>query len=203
MQTRLRHGIVATTVIALTLAAFFAQSIYGPGRALACSCIQPMPTLEQVAADPGTVVVAGTIGPQAAERTPVQVDSWFLGANPQPLIWLSFGKELMTSCDPVVTEGERRLLVLSRHDENLYGVNPCVAESGVIGTEAGDAALAAANRLWGEGAALPTPEPTPPPQIVDTPGLDTARLYIVGAVGAGVLVFAAVILLALLRRRST
>lgn len=199
MKTRLGSGWVVAAALALTFAAVFVQALAGPGRALACSCVMPMPTIAEAATQPGTVVVAGIIGPQQPEQTPLQVDTWFFGGAPQPVIWMSFGSRMMTSCDPFVEVGERRLMVLFRQDGGLFSYNPCV-QSGVIGTPEGDAALATAQELFG-GEPIATPVPTPPPQIGDTPGLDAARLYVIGAVGAGVLLLAAVVLIAMLRRR--
>lgn len=201
MNSSVRHGWILGAALVMTFAAVFMQSLAAPGRALACSCVMPMPTIADMATEPGTVVVAGSIGPQQPERTPVEVDTWFHGGAPAPVIWLSFGSQMTTSCDPSVNVGERRLLVLSRVDEQLYSYNPCV-QAGVIGTPDGDAALAAAEQLFG-GQLMPTPEPTEPPNIGETPGLDAARLYVVGAIGAAVLLLAGVVLFAMLRRRRT
>jgi hypothetical protein len=185
--------------MAFTFAAVFLQALAGPLPARACSCVMPMPTIGEAATQPGTVVLAGVIGPQQPDRTPVQVDTWFSGPGVQEIVWMSFGSQMTTSCDPVVNVGERRLLVLSRQDEQLYSYNPCV-QAGVIGTPEGDAALAEAQELFG-GQPIATPAPTPPPQIGDTPGLDAARVYVIGAVGVGVLLLVGVLLFATLRRR--
>lgn len=195
-------GLVVGAAIALTFMAVFVQALAGPGRALACSCMEPMPTLADVAQEPNTVVIAGTIGPQQPERTPVEVDTWFHGPGPTNIVWLSFGTQMMTSCDPVVTAGERRLMVLHRDPQGVFTVNPCVT-SGVIGTDAGDAALAEANALF--AAATPPPvEPTEPPPVVAPPPteVDAARIYVVGAIVAALLVFAVVGFVALRRRPS-
>ena len=85
----------------------------------------------------------------------------------------------------------------------MYSVNPCV-ESGLIGTEQGDAALATAAELFGQGQPPPVVEPTDPPPVVqpEPAGIDAARWYIVAVIGAAVLLFAIVGFVALRRRPS-
>jgi hypothetical protein len=199
MESRVLRGWAFAAALAVTLGALMLQALAGPLPARACSCVMPMPSLEEAASQPGAIVVAGVIGPQQPDRTPVQVDTWFSGPAPQELVWMSFGSQMATSCDPSVSVGERRLLVLTRQDEQLFAYNPCV-QAGVIGTPEGDAALEQAQALFG-GQPIATPTPTPPPRIGDTPGMDAARLYVVGAVGIGVLLLVGVVLFATLRRR--
>ena len=113
---------------------------------------------------------------------------------------LNFGNQMVSSCDPSMTPGERRLMVLHRQEDGTFSYSPCVA-TGVIGTEEGDAALAEATELFA-GEAPPTPEPTPPPQA-PTPEpepADTSWLFIGGALGAAVLVFGGVAFLSLRRK---
>jgi hypothetical protein len=199
---RARRGMVVGAATALTFAAAFFQALAGPLPAFACSCMAPLPTIAEVAQDPNTVVIAGVIGQQLPDRTPVAVDTWFWGPAPTDVVWLSFGNGQMTSCDPFVTVGERRLLVLSRSDANLFSVNPCVA-SGVIGEPGGDEALAEAQTLFG-GSAPPTPAPTEPPAVpAPTPAaLDPTWLYVAAVIGGAGLIFAVMALLAVRRRPS-
>lgn len=194
------RGSVLAAALALTFMAVFVQALAGPGRALACSCMTPMPTIEEVAREPNTVVLAGVVGPQQPDRTPISVDTWFWGPGPTDVVWLGFGSQMLSSCDPFVTVGERRLMVLYRDETGSFSVNPCV-ESGVIGTEAGDAAMSSAMELFG-GVAPPTEEPTEPPDNSPpaTPAADTGWLYVAAIVGGGGLVLALVVLLALRRR---
>jgi hypothetical protein len=197
-----RRGMVVAAATALTFVAVFVQALAGPLPAFACSCMAPMPTIAEVAQDPGTVIVAGVVQQQFPERTAVVVDTWFVGAQPVDTVWLGFGSQMMSSCDPFVTMGERRLLVMSRQAADLFTVNPCV-QSGVIGTPAGDEALAAAVELFG-GSTPPTPAPTEPPESPPPAptGLDPSWLYVAAVVGGAGLIFVVVTLLAI-RRRPT
>jgi hypothetical protein len=195
-----RPSFVLATATVLTFVAVFAQALAGPLPALACSCITPMPTMAEVAREPGTVVLAGVVGRQLPDRTPVAVDTWFFGGEATDVVWLSFGSGGMTSCDPVVTAGERRLLVLYRQDTGMYSVNPCV-ESGVIGTPSGDEALATAQELFG-GAPPPTPAPTDPPAVPPSQptAIDPSWLYVGAIVGGALLFFGLIALIAIKRR---
>ena len=196
-----RRGFVVAAAAALTFLAITAQALYDPRPAFACSCITPLPSLAQVASEPNTVIVAGTVAQQFPERTSVTIDTWFWGAAPVDTAWLSFGSQMTTSCDPFVTVGERRLLVMSRQEADLFSVNPCV-QSGVIGTPDGDAALAAAEALF-EEVAPPTPSPTAPPESPPPATIDPGWLYVGGVVGGATLLLLAIALIAIRRRPTT
>ncbi|HVM29357.1 MAG TPA: hypothetical protein VM305_01110 [Candidatus Limnocylindrales bacterium] len=197
----------------LALGAVLAQSFVAPLPGLACSCVAPLPSLAEVAREENTVIVVGTIGQQLPDRTPVAVDTWFHGPGATDVVWLGFGSQSMSSCDPFVSPGERRLLVLFRQEQGgTHGYNPCVA-SGVIGTEAGDEALAQAVELF--GAAPTPPEPPEPPEATEppeptqpplsprpTPGDPGAGwLFVAGTLAATALIFAVVAIAGLRRRR--
>ncbi|HWH36945.1 MAG TPA: hypothetical protein VNT28_04135 [Candidatus Limnocylindrales bacterium] len=196
----MRRPVVLAVGVMLALAAAFAQALAGPLPARACSCIDPLPSLARVASEPNVTVIVGTIGQQQPERTPVGVEGWFTGPGVTDVVWLNFGSQAMTSCDPFVTAGEKRLMVLHPNGDGTYSVNPCVA-SGVIGTEAGDAALAEAQALF---VAQPTPGPSPSdPPAAPQPlpdGADGGWLMVLGVLGVATLAFAAVVLIATRRR---
>jgi hypothetical protein len=198
---RTRLGLSLVAACALVLAALVIQSL-SPLPARACSCAE-IASIARAASKPGVAVVAGTVGRQLPDRTPIAVDTWFHGSQAADVIWLNFGSQGQTSCDPFVTSGERRLLVVHRQQENLYSVDPCVA-SGVIGTEPGDAALAEAVEVFGGGATAP-PGSTDPPISPRPPTTDPAAgwVYVVGALGAAALLFAVVALVGLRRRRPS
>ncbi|CAN5668127.1 hypothetical protein BH23CHL7_BH23CHL7_13060 [soil metagenome] len=197
-----RRPIVLAAATLLALAAAFGQALAGPLPARACSCMEPLPSLARVASEPGVVVLVGTIGQQQPERTPVAVERWFNGPGMTEVVWLNFGRQAMTSCDPFVTAGEKRMMVLHANEDGTYGVNPCVV-SGVVGTESGDTAVAEAEALF---AVQPTPSPaatdppaTPGPSVGDT---GAGWLMVGGVLGAAALVFASVVLLSVRRRRA-
>ena len=207
------RALVFSAGLVLALVAAFAQALAGPLPALACSCMEPLPGMDSVASQPDTVVLVGTIGQQTPERTPVAVDTWFHGPGISDVVWLSFGTQAMTSCDPFVTPGERRLLVLHRQEDGTFGYSPCVA-SGVIGTPAGDEAFAEATELFVEAPVRATPEPTGPtgptgpPEPTEQPATPTPApdgaaqgwVFVAGALGAALLIFGAVALFALRRQ---
>jgi hypothetical protein len=197
-----RRPIVFVAATLFALAAAFGQALAGPLPARACSCMEPLPRLAGVASEPGVVVLVGTIGQQGPERTPVAVERWFSGPGMTEVVWLNFGTQAMTSCDPFVTAGEKRMMVLHSNGDGTYGVNPCVA-SGVVGTESGDAALAEAEALF---TVQPTPSPaaTDPPATPTPPADDPSAgwLMVGGVLGAAALVFAGVVLLSVRRRRA-
>jgi hypothetical protein len=197
----MKRPLILAAGVLLALTAAFAQSLAAPLPALACSCMEPLPGIGRLAAEPNVVVIAGTVGEQLPDRTPVAVDTWFHGPGPSDVVWLSFGSQSMTSCDPSVTPGERWLMVLHRQDDGIFSYSPCVV-SGVIGTDAGDEALAQATEIFG-GQMTPPPGPNEPPISPRPPTTDPAAgwVYIVGVLGAAALVFAAVALLGLRRRK--
>jgi hypothetical protein len=191
--------LLAGTLLVLTAA--FAQALAGPLPARACSCAAPLPSLARVAGDPGVVVLVGTIGQQQAERTPGAVETWFNGPGANDVVWLNFGRQMMSSCDPFVTAGEKRIMVLHPIGDGAYGVNPCVV-SGVIGTADGDAALAEAEALF--AGQPPPPGATDPPAL---PGAPTGAssdgwLMVGGVVGVAGLILVGVALLSVRRRQA-
>jgi hypothetical protein len=198
----MNRSTVLAAALVLALAAGFAQALAGPLPVRACSCMEPLPGLARVAADPATVIVAGTIGQQLAEQTQLVVDTWFHGAGMTDVLWLSFGSQMLSSCDPFVTPGERRLMVLHRQDGGLYSVNPCVS-SGVIGEEGGDAALAEAEALFlTDVPATPQPpSPTEPPDSPSPSGPGDGWLFVAGTLGAAAVLFAVLALLGMRSRR--
>jgi hypothetical protein len=200
-----RPAVIAAAIL-LTLSAVFAQAVLFPGRALACSCIGPPPPLAEIAATDDVAIVAGTVGPALADRTPVAVDAWFHGIAPADLVWLSGGTQQMTSCDIIMSPGEQRLFVLYGSVEGMYSANSC-SPSGVIGTAEGDALVAEAIQAFGAPQLPPTaePEPEPPAAPASQPGaggggLPIGLLWVGAGVGLAVLLFAAVVLVARVRR---
>jgi hypothetical protein len=187
---------------ALAMGALFLQSLSAPLPALACSCIDPLPSLARVAAEPNVAIIAGTVGAQQPERTPITVDTWFHGPGVTDVVWLNFGSQMMTSCDPVMTAGERRLMVISANGDGTFSYSPC-APAGVIGTDSGDKALAEAVALF---AAEPTPPPTQPPELPrpnepEASPAGMAWLLVAATLAAGAVVLGGVALYAVRRRR--
>ena len=204
--------VVAAIAMAFTALTF--QAIQLPGRALACSCVEPLPTLAELAGEQGTSIVIGTVGRALPDRTPIAVEGSFVGGPHAEVVWLSGGSQQMTSCDIFMSVGERRLLVLFRSEGELYSTNSC-APSGLLGTAAGDALVATAVEAFGEpqapavGEPEPEPQPEPEPEIQAEPTstpeaaplLGTGLIWAAGAFAAGLMLFGLVILMA--RRRPS
>lgn len=209
----MRRLLPVASAIVLAFTALTFQAVQLPGRALACSCIAPLPTLVDVADDEGTSIVIATVGRALPDRTPLAVEGSFVGGPHAEVIWLSGGSQQMTSCDIFMSAGERRLLVLYRGDAGLYTSNSC-APFGLLGTPDGDALLATAVEAFGNPqepvVAEPQPEPEPEPQpepepeaqpeppttTEPAPLVGAGVVWAVGALGMGLLMFGALILIA-------
>lgn len=195
------------TAITLAFAALTFQAVKIPGRVLACSCIAPL-TLVEVARDQGTSIVVGTVGRALPDRTPLAVEGSFVGGPHPEVVWLTGGSQQMSSCDIFMSAGERRLLVLDRSEGELFSANGC-APSGLLGTADGDALLATAVEAFGEPQVPVAPEPRPEPEpevqtqapTSESPWLGPGLIWAAGALGGGLLLFGAVLLIA--RRRPS
>lgn len=187
----------------IAFGAFAFQAVQLPGRALACSCLRPpAPLAEQAAKDPVTIV-AGTVGAAQADRTPLVVDTWFHGEFATDLIWLSGGRNQMSSCDVFMTAGERRVMSLwggpaAPDARGLYSTSLC-SSNAAVGTAEGDALLAEAVAAFGTGQPPPSPEPEPAAPIDLSPWIGDGLIWAAVAVGVGLAMFGAVALIA--RRR--
>lgn len=216
----MRRFLPVASAIVLAFMALTVQAVQLPGRALACSCVAPLPTLAEVAQDEGTSIVVATVGRALPDRTPMGIEGSFVGGPHPEVIWLSGGSQQMTSCDIFMSAGERRLLVLYRAEGDLYTANSC-APSGVLGTADGDALLATAIETFGDpqppGAPQPEPEPEPQPEPLPEPEpevqpepptatepaplVGSGLVWAAGAFGVGLLMFGVIILVA--RRRPS
>ena len=212
----MRHLPTVAAAIVLAFTALTFQAVQLPGRALACSCIAPLPTLAEVARDEGTSIVVATVGRALPDRTPIAVEGSFVGGPHAEVLWLSGGSQQMSSCDMFMSAGERRLLVLHRIEGGIFSTNPC-APTGLLGTAEGDALLATAIEDFGEAQppGAPEPEPEPEPEAEPEPEIQTEPSTIVesapfasqglmwaaGALGVGILMFGAIVLIA--RRRPS
>ena len=197
----MNSGRVMATSLLIAFSALVGQAVALPAGVAACSCVPDPPTIAELAQEGPIAVIVGVVGQQLPDRTPVAVETWFHGEGPTDVVWVSGGSQQMTSCDPVMSAGERRLMVLHGRPGELYSSSPCVA-NGVLGTQSGDSALAEAVAAFGSGQGPPTPEQTDPPASLQepTPSLGSGALWIVVAVGAAALMFGGIALLALRRQ---
>ncbi len=199
----MRRAWPLAAALMFALVAYAYQAVQIPGRVLACSCVAPLPTLAEVAREEGVSVVVGTVGRALPDRTPIAVEGWFVGGAPhEDVVWLTGGSEQMTSCDIFMSAGERRLLVVYRGDAGLYSANSC-APSGLLGTPDGDALLASAIESFGDAIVPVAPEPEPesvtPIATEPSPMIGQGLVWVAAAVGAGVVLFGVIALVA--RRR--
>lgn len=194
---RIARALAAAFVLAV--ASLVAHGVEAPLRVVACSCVAPMPTLAELAQEPGASIVVATVGQALPERTPLAVEGWFRGSIESDVIWLHGGINMGTSCDVFLEAGRSYVLVLYRGEGGLYSTNSCTP-SGQVGTVAGDNLLAEAAALFGDAQAPPTPEPVAPTPIDLAPWLGGVAWAAAGA-GVAALLFAAIALLA--RRRPS
>jgi hypothetical protein len=196
----MNRGRILAASMLITFSAVFVQAVALPSVVRACSCAD-FRSMAEVVAEGDATIVAGVVGRQLPDRTPVAVDTWFHGSGPSDMVWVSGGSQMMTSCDPFMEVGERRVFVLHGRPGELYSVDPC-SVGGVIGTENGDAALAEAQALFGTGNVPPTLEPTDPPEgpPAASPLTGEGMLWLAVAVAAAAVMFGGIALLALRRQ---
>jgi hypothetical protein len=183
----------------MAAASIFGQAVEAPLRVSACSCVAPMPTLEELAREPGTDIVLASVGQALPDRTPLLIEGWFHGTPETDVIWIRGGANMGTSCDVFLDAGRSYVLVLYRGDDGLYATNSCTP-SGQVGTEAGDNLVAQATSLFGTAQAPPTLEPGPAAPV-DLAPWTGGLTWVAAAAGAGVLLFGLIALLA--RRRPS
>jgi len=192
---------------ALACFAYAMQAVQLPGRALACSCAEAPALAQEVADDPGRLtIVAGTIGVAQPDRTPVAVDTWFHGAFAAETIWLRGGTHSMSSCDVMVSAGERRVMVLwggppsalQPGSDGNYSTSLC-SSNALMGTDEGDAVFAQATALFGPGQALKPPDEPPAAPTDSSPSSAESVVWLGAAIAAGLVLFVSVAFVA--RRR--
>lgn len=196
----MNRGRTLAASLLVTLSAVFFQAVALPSDVRACSCVA-FHSLAEVVADGDVTIVTGVVGRQLPDRTPVAVATWFHGPGPSDVVWVRGGSQMMTSCDPFMEVGELRVFVLHGRPGEPYSVDPC-SVGGVVGTESGDSALAEAEALFGTGSVPPTAEPTEPPASPPpaAPVAGEAMLWIAAALGAAVVMFGGIALLAVRRQ---
>lgn len=189
----MRRGVSFGAALAFAFVACFVQSVVLPGPVLACSCVEPQP-LAEIAATENVAVVAGTVGQALPDRTPLGIDTWFHGANPSDAVWLNTGSQMISSCDIGMSAGQRWLLVLYPADTGMYSAGLCSPHA-MLGTPEGEALFEEAAAVFGAGQPIPSPSPEPPASIDASPWLGGIA-WVGGAVGAALLLFGALFLLA-------
>jgi hypothetical protein len=197
----MRRGLAFGGAVLLGLSAVLLQWVALPRPALACSCVAPLPTLEEFVeqAGGGIAVITGTVGAPLPETTPVVVEAWFFGAAPQDVVWISGGSNVMSSCDRMLGVGERHLLVLYGPPGERYSTNVC-ARGASLDTQEGQALLAEAVALFGTGEPPPTAEPAPEQPLDLSPLAGPGMLWVLAGGLAALAVFGLVTLAA--RRRQ-
>jgi hypothetical protein len=185
--------------LVLLTASLVAQALEAPIRVSACSCVAPMPTLAELAREPGTSIILASVGQALPDRTPLVIEGWFHGPAESDVIWIRGGANMGTSCDVFLDAGSSYVLVLYRGEDGLYSTNSCTP-SGQIGTEAGDHLVAEAMAIFGTAKAPPSPEPEPAAPV-DLAPWTGGLVWVAAAAGAGIMLFGLIALLA--RRRPS
>jgi hypothetical protein len=160
-----------------------------PPRTVACSCAMPGP-LADVANEPAALVVAGTVGPRVADGFAFQVERWYFGASPSPVLTMVPGDG--ASCGIPLQSGERLIAVAYRDEQGLAHPSIC-SHYGQVGTPEGQALMAEAERTFGPG-----PTMGEPPSPVDEGGVPWPILAGGGVALAGVVLLGGFLVL---RRR--
>lgn len=189
---------------AVAFAALTIHSLALPERVLACSCAWPPPSLAEVAARDQVSVIVGTVGQSLPDRTAIGVETWFHGAFPADVVWLTGGTNMASSCDLPLAVGQRWVLVLNGGPAapgagGLYSAGSCDPH-GELGTPQGNAVLADVIATFGSGESPDPPEAEPPPPIDVSRWLGGGLVWVAAASGTGVLVLAAIVLAARRRR---
>ncbi len=195
--------LAAAFTLALTAYAF--EAVHLPARVVACMCVEQPETLAAIRDLDQVSIVAGTIGPQLEDRTPVGVDAWFHGPVPANVVWLRGGTTAFSSCDIEIAAGQRRLLVLyggprAPGANGLYSTGLCTP-GGVIGNPDGDALLEEASAMFGSAQPPPSPVPEAPVPFDLAPLLGQGMLWAAAAFGIGLALLGTAVLFA--RRRPT
>lgn len=186
---------------ALAFCAYAIQSVQFPGRVMACSCVPPRPLAEMVN-DPTHVLVVATVGARVGggvdPTTVLTIERAFTGEMPEQVLVQGIGDQV-AACQLSATAGQRWIFGVYRSPEGRFGVSSCGVNA-PLGTESGDALLAEAVGLFGEGQS-----PAPPLEQPDAPvdlapwlnGIGFAALLVLVAAA----IFGVVVLLA--RRRPS
>jgi hypothetical protein len=199
----MHRGLLIAASLLLALSALTIQAVALPARTLGCSCVAPLPSLEEIVGSGDDVaVLVGTVGQPLAEMTPIEVEQWFHGARPADVVWINGGQQMMTSCDVMVSAGQRHFLVLYGAPGQPYSTSLC-APNALIGSDEGVQLVAEAEEVFGLGRPPPSAEPEPQsePEVVQPTAADAGGglLWVLAGVAGAVLLFAAVMLVALRR----
>ena len=179
--------------------AYAIQSVQLPGRVLACSCFQ-LSTFAEAAANPASILVVARVGQTLGRHfeapTPLEIERTFTGEIPGQVLVQGIGDQ-GAACQLSARAGERWLFDVYRSPDGRFGVSSC-GFSAKLGTDHGDALLAEAIGLFGDGQppASPPPEPAAPVDVAPwLSGVGFAALLALVAAG----MFGVVVLVA--RRR--
>jgi hypothetical protein len=182
--------------------------------AVACSCAGGLSMKEYATAE--TVIFTGTTGPQDARGVPVRVTEWFHGPTPQAIVYIgkeSFGQESScgTNAPPAGTDW---IFVGYLPGQGADPVTGLCSPHYRLDTDEGARFLDDARAFFtgvpppepssAPTPAAPAPTETPTPTTGERPldpGL-TAGTYILGSLGAGLLVLLGAVMLARRRPRG-
>jgi hypothetical protein len=197
----MRRLMPVAAAIVLAFCAYAIQSVQMPGRVFACSCAMP-PSLAQIAADPDRVLAVATIGQSFGDdfdaRTALTIERAFTGQIAAQVVVSGIGSQ-QAGCQVGAKPGDRWIFAISRAPEGTLHVSACgLGER--IGTATGNALLAEAIGLFGEGQPPPSADPEAAPLDLE-PWLG-GSVWLVGLVLVSAAVFGAVILIASRRRPS-
>jgi hypothetical protein len=195
-MSTMRRLLPVATAVAFAFCAYAIQSVELPGRVVACSC-RTMAPLAEAATGPDVALVVATVGTTAGARregpTNLAIERAFTGQLPPHILVQGIGSAT-PACQLGARTGERWILGVYRSPDGTFGVSSC-GIGGKLGTDFGDALLAEAVGLFGEGQ-TPAPPPEAPAAPVDVaPWVGgwgwLAALVVVSVAVFGLIAFAA------------
>jgi hypothetical protein len=201
MPTFVHPSRLAAGVLAFALVALLA-----PPAVVACSCAMASSFEEYVSREPGAGVAVGQVIRDRGDGSfDFRVDRWYGGQDVRPALILQSGTRIegnvaaTNTCGMNFVVGQRLLFLGGRTEGGQYAPSICGFSVDPATPEGADAERQAAELL---GAAIvPQPEPAGTPPHATPGGGADLTVVTAGVGGAVVLLFGAVILLGLRRRR--
>lgn len=189
--------------LALALSVVFLVGQPAPPVAVACSCVGPQP-LAEYARDPNNVILAGRVVDVSRSGALVEVERWFAGGRPDPMVVIAGDFSNGASCGvgaaPPV--GSRWLWVAWAPEPGGDLFISICQPTGSLDTPEGTKLFEEAVATFGDVPGPPMPTPTPAPAAPPTPEELAPYAAAVAVIVVGALVLGGVALLGRRTRRT-
>jgi hypothetical protein len=197
----MRRLLPVALALVFAFCAYAIQSVELPGRVAACSCV-PQRSLAELAVTPNHAIVVATVGRRMGDplqpTTVLTIERTFTGELTGQILVNGIGEQ-SAACQLSATSGDRWILDVYQSQQGGFGVSLC-GLGAPLGTDQGDALLAEAVGLFGQGQTPATPEPQPAAPVDIAPWIGGWG-WLVALVVVSVVLFGGVVLVAT-RRRS-